>query len=227
MPDLLSTGLNLLSGATKQLGWTAQTFLPGQPNASWLNAGANAQNVTNLTRILEQGAHSTTPSGPGAPWNNQGGVVDPGNIGGIIADAVTGVPTNQAAQAATAGNSRDNGWFDLQRVGFLVLGIGLIIIGVTFIVKNAGDVSLDNNLKKSQLKLNQRALAAGDKVAETLKAEPKPEAVADHASDPRPDFGKRHNPNTIEAPPRRKGTPGFARGAIHFMEGGKKGGKKK
>jgi len=209
MPSLIDTGYNLLSNASRNLGWAAQTFLPNQPGASWIQA-ANAQTpraAQDLTRMLERGLQaSTTQSGPSAPFENQGQPI----INNQNPESQAQIDQhNQEFPYQNGPSMRDvtihDSWFDMQRVGFLVLGISLIVVGVTFVVRNAGDMSLDTDLKKSQLKLNQEALANAAKTATApiAPASPKSPPPAPPAP-PHPPSGGGPSPFKPTPPPWKK-----------------------
>lgn len=201
--DILTT---LTQGAST-LAYAAQTYLPNHPQTA--NAATSA---VQLAQMLEPGAHSTVPSGVlGDPTQDTAQA----NTGFTIPQ----IMTNNAPQPGSVQQTVSNlaslaGWLDFQRVAFLVLGIGLMFIGATLLVRSAGDPGLDINLKRAQLKLANdqvakteqsnrkqtlRAQRVQDRTARRRLTRPTP-AFEDHASHARPDFGK----NIIDVSPVHK-----------------------
>lgn len=232
----LNSVLSQIQTGAGVLQYAAQTFLPNHPQTvNAPGAGFVVQGAGTSLAQLQAGAQSTVPPGTGGDFLNQGQAV----IGGIISqglhDLIPGGPAtaNDAARAATgavAGALPDvagiASWLDIQRVGFLVLGVGLIFIGVTMIVRQTGDVGLDNQLKRAQLKLteDQVQTSKAAKTRQTLRANKVAARAArraasrptlaydrDHAGDARPDFG----PPLIEQDI-RSGPSGKARTSLNL-----------
>lgn len=211
--------LSQISKGVGTLQYAAQTYLPGHPST----VNASLSSATDLARILEQGAHSTVPTGIGPVFNNQGQETQ------AQIDAHNQEFPYQGGASMT--NVGAPSWFDLQRIGFLVIGVGLIFIGVTMIVRQTGDVGLDNALKRAQLKLTQdqvqntekaqaqktlRAQRVAARAARRAAAKPALAYDRDHASDPRPDFGNKIvDVAPTESKPAKK-MSGFSRGVEVF-----------
>lgn len=181
LPLNLGNVLSTLGTGAHNLAYAAQTFLPNHPQ----------------TRGFILSAMEPPDAPPTDPYSSAstpdfGGPRMPGEFGGIvdgIGDAIGGAvnAANTAGETAQAAGE----WFDLQRIGFLVLGIIFIGVGVVFIARQTGDIDLDNRLKRAQLTLAEKAVQkeSGPGLFAKLKREPKPKPIRDHASDPRPDFG--------------------------------------
>lgn len=206
-----------LSQIVSGLQYAAQTYLPGHPQT----VNATIRSASDLANMLEQGVNSHVPAGPNAPFNNQGQSTTPSADAtpSMIPDLSVGdiMRNNTARNAPDAAGDfwrMASAWFDVQRVAFLVIGIGLVLIGVRLIATTSNNASLDDALKNAQLKIanntltEQTALVAKRKAREERRAAQRPMLAysADHASHPRPDFG----PPLIEEPIRRgpSGKPG-------------------
>lgn len=198
LPLNLGDAVGALITSASKYAYAAQTMLPNHPALT--NGG--------ILNIVAQQAGSVTndrPRGWGNPAPTDGTTIDEqeaiGNALRGIAGPFAVTPEDTAEALASPQNPLRPvmDWFDFQRVGFLVLGLILIGVGITFIVRNAGNAALDDQLKKAQLDLTNAQLRQQPKREQpVLKAirgvtKRKPSNLnppRDHSGDPRPDFGR-------------------------------------
>lgn len=203
-----------LAVAAKTLASAAKNYLP-QFGGSMGNFGGNIGSFASLTQdngnlrerlrdILEQGVGngSTYPRGRNEPPD---------------ADEVPPTDPRVIESERRQRNSPEYGmtdvgrssWFDLHRVGFLALGIALLIVGVTYIAKNAKQ-EIRLSLEGGDRLVSARYLSNLNSLAEKAlrPKKKKPDKKKDNKKDAgppvnlideeRPDFGRKYNPNTVE-----------------------------
>lgn len=196
----LGNVLGSLQRGAQQYAYAAQTFLPNHPLAVAQQTGGTAGA---LSRILERGIeewrrqdNSNYPRGRNEPPSAEDAPSPDGRgTPRIGSDGVFRWPWERD-QDVRALNTPAS-WFDGQRIAFLIMGATFTAIGFVFILRNVGDIDLDKDLKRVQLRLGQRQLdmSAPPKKIKNAKT-PKPASLPQ--PDARPDFGKRFAADVVE-----------------------------
>jgi hypothetical protein len=172
-PGDIGATIGTLAGAAKKTYYAAQTFLPRDPFILAQNLTQDSTPTHDRLRdILERNTGSGVPYVRGsrepADARDAGDAGDAGDAWGealrrgneVLRRAlpIPGIPSIVdplgTARAAVAVSE----WFDVQRLGFLILGFIFVGIGTFFVVRNVGDIDLDNRLKRAQLKATETTI---------------------------------------------------------------------